>query len=381
MRAVQHIYSKLPASWQHPLTAALARAELLPRVPLARMFLRTVCYCGGDPTEIAAALREAPPGHPSATATWQRAAARAAACAAPSDPTAARAAYLRAALYASIANWGVRDARARAENQALVCRYFVASAALADPPVEHLWLQTDVGPIAALYRTPARPRGAVLLCHGFDQTKEWMTAFESAAHSCGLATLSIDLPGMGESGVAGTRLRNHELLGPVCRAALDALSARAPYPLFTFGVSGGGLAALSAAAFDPRVAASCGVGSPYSLARILRGLPAQQREHYLGWSGSTSLGELRALIDGFQLAPALARVNVPCLIVHGTRDEVVPFSDARSFARGMPGPSELRAERGDDHMCTSALERGAALEWFAWLACHAASSGSQHGGS
>jgi pimeloyl-ACP methyl ester carboxylesterase len=195
-----------------------------------------------------------------------------------------------------------------------------------------------------------------------------MAPFEAAAHAEGLATLSIDLPGMGASGVAGSRLRRFEALGAVCSSAVDWLQRRVSGPIATFGVSGGGLAALAASAFDARVGASVAVGCPYSLARILRVLPAQQRQHYLSWTGCASLSELRTLIDGFALAPALQRVSARCLIVHGTRDELVPALDAHEL-RTLIGPrAELRLLRGDDHMFTHALERGAAREWFGWLA-------------
>ncbi|HKP55809.1 MAG TPA: hypothetical protein VJV78_03785 [Polyangiales bacterium] len=360
MQLAQRFFATLPDRWQFEITGALGQAGLLPHVPLARMFLRTLVYCGGQPDEIDSALRAATPGRPSAGVAWRRAASSAAQL--------GEGAYLRAALYASVANWGVLDREERARNQALVERYFERYAASALPRLEAVELVTAEGRIAGIFRVPAHVRGGVILCHGFDQTKEWMAPFEAAAHAQGFASLSIDLPGMGASGVAGSRLRHLDVLGGVCRAAVDCLQRRVVGPIATFGVSGGGLAALAASAFDPRVSASLGVGAPYSLARILPALPAQQRQHYLSWSGCSSTAELRGLIDAFELAPALRRARARCLIVHGTRDEVVPVADARELSRVLGPSAELLLVRGDDHMCTHALSQGAAQDWFRWLA-------------
>src|SRR5690348_1318488 len=108
---------------------------------------------------------------------------------------------------------------------------------------------------AAMVGNLRRPRDAerpplVILLPGLDSTKEEFFTWENVFLERGMATLSLDGPGQGETGYTIPIHPNYEV---AVTAALDHLSWDGPVGLC--GVSLGGYYAPRAAAFEPRVKA------------------------------------------------------------------------------------------------------------------------------
>jgi pimeloyl-ACP methyl ester carboxylesterase len=207
---------------------------------------------------------------------------------------------------------------------------------------------------------------------GNDEVKEFNARFENMALARGLATLNIDPPGWGESGLSGNRFRSVESYRKAMNHAVDFLQSRAeisPHAIGIFGVSFGGLLAPFAAGLEPRFAAVAGMGGPFiNVKRLWRSITAMQASRAFIYSGTTKLKELEAWTDRMDFVEILSRVRCPVLIVHGEKDELIGVENAREIIRHVKGDKELKIVPNGDHMCTHALESNVGPYIFDWLA-------------
>ncbi len=371
MHPRQRLFVALPDAWQRRLIVLLGRLGLLDAVPVFRMFARTLEFAGARPGDLRRALRT--------RGGFARLAADSAADGArlrvTGEHARAAAAYHRAAIYAISDCWGIHDLELRKQRYAPVLEYVDRYVELAHPRIERLVIDAGASSVPALFRRPdGACRGALIMFPGSDQTKEWMAPFETFALERGLATLAIDLPGLGQNAFGGDHLDSLDKLGVICRALAADLHGRlgAQTPIGTFGVSLGGLFAIAASGYEPSIRVSAGLGSPVRMGRGLRHIAAAQREVMLAWSGAGSIEELRRRFDPERVTALLRSGRASCLIVHGLADEVVPSADARALADLLGARADLRLLPDNDHMCTQALAAGAARGWFDWIAARLA---------
>src|ERR1019366_3667184 len=125
----------------------------------------------------------------------------------------------------------------------------------------------DRGPVERQPRggQPEAPARAplVVLIPGLDSTKEEFYLWESAFLERGMATLSLDGPGQGETGFELNIRPDYEI---AVGAVLDAVSHRSELDLSrvgAVGVSLGGYYVVRAAAFEPRLTATAGISGPF----------------------------------------------------------------------------------------------------------------------
>lgn len=201
------------------------------------------------------------------------------------------------------------------------------------------------------------PRGvrapAVAYGHGNGaDRRQWLPA-AAAVHDAGIAQLLIDFAGRGESDGDVITLGAHESAD--LRSALDWLAARKdvdPSRLALAGKSMGAAAAILAAADDTRVKALV-LDSPFADLGVLvdgviaeRHLPPRIVRPLLfaiaGW---------RAHFDPASVRPveAIRRVKAPALLLHGDKDDVVPFDDAKLLEKAAGGPLTFIPLEGLDH--------------------------------
>ncbi|MBV9415466.1 MAG: alpha/beta hydrolase, partial [Solirubrobacterales bacterium] len=171
-------------------------------------------------------------------------------------------AYLHAALCLHFGKfvWTLDAARHRAATERSIAALYRAHEYL-DPSAERVEAVLDGRVLAANLRRPAgsgRPP-LVLLIPGLDSTKEEFFHHENAFLVRGMATLSMDGPGQGESGFALAIRPDYEV---AVGAVLDAVAGRDDLDLErvgAVGVSLGGYYAPRAAAFEPRLRAVAGI--------------------------------------------------------------------------------------------------------------------------
>jgi dienelactone hydrolase len=220
----------------------------------------------------------------------------------------------------------------------------------------------------------SRSRPAVVIIHGFKGFKDW-GMFPQVAERlarAGFVALSFNLSGSGVDDAGDFSLPDRfghntftaELqdIGRVLDALmLGQLGIAVPSTLGLLGHSrGGGLAVLQTSR-DPRVRA---LVTWAAISRVER-WPVEQQT---GWraAGYTEIKNARTgqvlplytdVLDDIErnaavldIEKAAGRIDVPWLIIHGTRDESVGFTEARSLAAAATGKKvELLPIEGGGH--------------------------------
>jgi pimeloyl-ACP methyl ester carboxylesterase len=188
----------------------------------------------------------------------------------------------------------------------------------------------------ALFLPASEPLAAVVVLHGANSCKESHFDFARACRADGLAAVSFDMRGHGESeGALDERaLADVATVAALARdrTGIDAVALR--------GSSMGGYLALVAAgeAAARAVVAIC----PASAAGLARGLRDDRFEFRADPDG---LGAVLARHDELRAAE---RLQVPLLLLHAEGDEVVPVEHSRALHVAAAG-SRLVALPGGHH--------------------------------
>jgi 2,6-dihydroxypseudooxynicotine hydrolase len=270
-------------------------------------------------------------------------------------------AFLRAAVSYHFAKfvWVVDEARHRAATEDAV-RTLYAAHALVDPTAERVPVPFEGGSLVANLRRPggaeavsgAEAVPVVILLPGLDSTKEEFFAWESVFLARGMATLSLDGPGQGESGFTSSIRPDYEV---AVAALLEAVSARSDLDLGRLGAVGvslGGYYVARAAAFEPRLKAVAGVSGPYHMGEAWDGLPGLTREVFAFHSGAADESEARERAGRLSLDGVAERISQPFLVVTGARDRVIPWEQTQRIADEAPRGEWVLYEEGT-HVCNN----------------------------
>jgi pimeloyl-ACP methyl ester carboxylesterase len=264
-------------------------------------------------------------------------------------------AYVRAAVCHHFAKfvWVLDIERNRGATEQAIAA-LAAGHALLDPTAERVEAPLDGAQIAANLR---RPRGVerpplIVLIPGLDSTKEEFFHWERVFLERGMATVSLDGPGQGESGFALDIRPDYEV---AVAALLDALGGRDDVDLDRVGAAGvsmGGYYAPRAAAFEPRIRAVAGISGPYDMSANWDNLPSLTRETLQHHTGASSPEEARARAAELNLAGVAERVEQPALIVTGKLDRLIPWEDTKRIADEIPHAEWVLYEHGT-HVCNN----------------------------
>ena len=217
-----------------------------------------------------------------------------------------------------------------------------------------------------LYRPAGEPRGALVVCHGAGSRKENHTLMGSQAAAAGLAALTFDFRGHGES----EGLMDPHGWHDVAAAAETLLeSSRAPRAAVR-GASMGGCMLLLAARARPELFGALVALCPADGDSLLAGLeelerveadagdahgalrpgPARRPRRFdPGYSGRFDGHALRPFLRGLDLVAA-ARGMRRVLLAHARDDDVVPFSHSVRLASVLEQPTGfIVLESGGHH--------------------------------
>ncbi|HET8606761.1 MAG TPA: alpha/beta fold hydrolase [Gaiellaceae bacterium] len=225
---------------------------------------------------------------------------------------------------------------------------------LLDPTAERLEIPCGELVMAATLRRPDGVSRAplALLLPGLDSTKEEFYEWENVFLRRGLATLSLDGPGQGETGVSSALTHAYEV--PVA-AALDFLAGRDDVDADRVGVVGvslGGYYAPRAAAFEPRLRAAAGVSGPYRFASAWDTIPKPTKEMIRNRTRAADDDEARERAALLDLAGVAERIEQPLLVVTGMLDRLVPWEDTKRIADEAPNSTWVLYEDGN-HVCNN----------------------------
>ena len=236
-----------------------------------------------------------------------------------------------------------------------------------DPEAERIEVPLDGGRVVGNLRRPAgeqRPP-LVLLVPGLDSPKEEFFRLENVFLDRGMATLSMDGPGQGESGYELPIRADYDV---AVTAVLDAIAARTDLDLDRvglFGVSVGGYYAPRVLAFEPRVKAGVGLSGPYRFSDIWDQVPPQTRETFVAKSFASDNDEGRAKAAELDLSGVAERIRQPYLAITGKLDRLIPWAQTERAAREAPNGTFLLHEDGN-HGCANVpyKTRPVAADWL-----------------
>jgi 2,6-dihydroxypseudooxynicotine hydrolase len=262
--------------------------------------------------------------------------------------------------------WVLDPERNRRNTEAAVSAMYAAHAIL-DPGAERIEAPLDGSVVAANLRRPPGPDPAplVVLIPGLDSTKEEFFLWESVFLTRGMATLSLDGPGQGETGFHLDIRPDYEV---AVAAALDAVAARADLDgdrIGAVGVSLGGHYVVRAAAFEPRIRALAGISGPFDFSANWESMPELTRQTIRHHTGATDAADARSRAGELNLEDVARRVEQPCLVVTGKRDRVIPWEETKRIADAAPNSEWVLYEEGT-HVCNNIpfLYRPLVSDWM-----------------
>jgi 2,6-dihydroxypseudooxynicotine hydrolase len=236
-----------------------------------------------------------------------------------------------------------------------------------DPPGERLEIPFEGTTIPANLRRPrdvSRPP-VVLLVPGLDSVKEELFAMEGDFLRRGMATLTVDGPGQGES---APRFPIRADWSSVVRPIIDALAARSDVDagrVGLMGISMGGIYGPLAAAREKRIRALVALSGPYDLSECWAALNPLTRGGYVFYTKSRDEAEAFERSRTLALHGVLAQVDQPLLVIHGARDRLFPPDQAQRIAREAPNATLLMYPDGN-HVCNNITYkyRPAMTDWM-----------------
>ncbi len=223
-----------------------------------------------------------------------------------------------------------------------------------DPPGVRVEFPLEGISIPAYLRRPrgvARPP-VVLFISGLDSAKEEHATFERFFLSRGLATLTLDGPGQGETWPTMKMRVDFEV---TATAAIDWLLGRDDVDGTRVGICGvslGGYLAPRCAAFEPRLRAVASCGGLHSLEDR-----SFVSEHHLRrfchiW-GARDEADVRLKAKGATLEGVAKNIRAPLLVVHGEQDNLIPPSDPYRTYEQAGGPKEWVCYPEGNHVCNN----------------------------
>jgi pimeloyl-ACP methyl ester carboxylesterase len=236
-----------------------------------------------------------------------------------------------------------------------------------DPDAERIEAPLDGARVVANLRHPPDVRQAplVVLIPGLDSTKEEFFFLEQAYLARGMATLSMDGPGQGETGLEIPIRPDFEVgVAPL----LDAIADRKDLDhdrISAMGVSLGGYYAPRVAAFEPRIKAVVGLSGPFCFGETWEGLPPMTRETFALRSRAATDEEARERAMALDLTGVCERIEVPALYVTGKLDRLIPWQQTERQAQRTRGGQFVCYPDGN-HGCSNKPYRArpAIADWM-----------------
>jgi alpha-beta hydrolase superfamily lysophospholipase len=263
-------------------------------------------------------------------------------------------AYVRAAIYYHYGKHLFADYpdEFREAHDAML-RCYTAGVTRLPCPAEHVAFPYQGSHLAGWLRKPqgiARPPVAVIL-PGLDACKEELHVWAEAFIERGMAALTLDGPGQGETSF---HLPTTHEWGAVLGAVIDVLETRDDVNGQSVGVVGQSLGAIYAplaAAGEPRLKACIANCGPYDWGTVLPKMPQVSQEVFRVRSHAGSMDEAHELARKITLVGAAERIHCPLLVIFGAGDRLIPPSEGERLMRTASGPSELVVYEEGNHVC------------------------------
>lgn len=199
----------------------------------------------------------------------------------------------------------------------------------------------------------------VLVVPGMDTIKEYMPSpYHNHFRRRGMATLTIDGPGQGESNVRETwvTLDNYERAGSAAIDFLEKTPGIDASCIGGYGWSMGSYWVPRIAAHDPRLKAVVGAMGVYGQKdTIFKYSKPAYRANYMYMSNIHDEAQFDAMAEQMTLMPIVEKIKCPTLLAMGEFDELCPLEDAEELYRMLRCPKELWVYENETHTFGSRL--------------------------
>ena len=205
-----------------------------------------------------------------------------------------------------------------------------------------------------LQTVPGREKApCVLVVPGMDTIKEYMPSpYHNHFRRRGMATLSIDGPGQGESNIRETwvTLDNFERAGSAAIDYLETLPQIDAGRIGAYGWSMGSYWAPRIAAHDARVKAVVGAMGVYQQKdTIFKHSKPAYRANYMYMSNLHDEDAFDEMAARMTLEPLANKIKCPTLLAMGEFDELCPLEDGEQLYAMLQCPKELWVFENETH--------------------------------
>ncbi|OGK18001.1 hypothetical protein A3G67_04535 [Candidatus Roizmanbacteria bacterium RIFCSPLOWO2_12_FULL_40_12] len=232
---------------------------------------------------------------------------------------------------------------------------------------EKVFFKTNDGlTLCGIWETPdGQTNKAIVLAHGITVDKEEegiFTEFSPLLVQNGFAVLRFDFRGHGESEGKSVDMSIKGVLEDL-GAALSEVEAKGYNSVGLVGASfGGATAALYASSNEGQLKCLClwnpSLNYDHTFLNPITSWLKDKKERIKkdfeekGWStiGSHNFAIGKHLYDemeGIFPYEALKKIDIPTLIVHGTNDDYVPFSDSEEYVKNLKNGELVTVENGE----------------------------------
>jgi 2,6-dihydroxypseudooxynicotine hydrolase len=301
-------------------------------------------------------------------AAWAETAAeterRAAALASSGAPQSAAAEYWRASIYYFFSQFLLWNDRAAKQRLYAECaRNFRLASGLLDVPQQPIEIPFRGVAMPGYLRVPPSTKSPplVLLLNGLDTTKEEQLVIGNLCIQRGLATLSFDGPGQGETFYKMPITPDYV---EAVHAAIDFAQTRPEIDRDRIGIIGRSLGshyAARAAMRDERIKAVVSWGSMFDL-KNYRTVPPLTLAGFVFVTGGKTVEEAKPYLDSIDLSAVAGRIRCPLMVVNGGRDPITPpdnIDRMRALGDGlvevMYWPDSSHCMHDRPHVCRPAM--------------------------
>ncbi len=370
------IYDMLPRIVQDRITFLIMKSGKIVKTPLFKELLGSLIYFGGEKEEIDFALNQIK-RHRNLPAQvfidlGDRLEAKARAHELSSRNQEACLSYHKASTYYITAGWFSTDLSEikNFHKKSIPC--YNSFRRLHQPPIEKIKLPFPRGSLYGFFRTPNRgepPFPVVLFVQGSYGVKEFNYNFENAALMNGLAVFNFDPCGWGESGLTGNKFRGSEDYQKSLATVIDYLEKQDNInskAIACFGIGYGGGLSHFAHGLEQRIRVSAGIGGSFKETlephRLITDIEIRRKLVYTGLINREQYDRWTEKLDYNKF---IRQTRGPALIVHGSKDRIVPLSQAKNMHESIP-KSDLWI-RDDGHLCNNGLKSQLAEDIFHWI--------------
>jgi 2,6-dihydroxypseudooxynicotine hydrolase len=190
-----------------------------------------------------------------------------------------------------------------------------------------------------------------IILPGLDAAKEELHAWSDGFLARGLATVTLDGPGQGETSF---HLPIRHDWGRVIGAVIDVLERRPDVDGGSVAVVGQSLGAIYAplaAAFEPRIKACVANCGPFNFGDVLPQLPKVSQELFRIRAHAATMQEALQIANRLTLENCAKQIKCPLLILFGAGDRIVPPSEGERLARAVSGQKDFVVYEEGNHVC------------------------------